>query len=886
MKIKNFSRAGTYFLFIAFFLSQSTYPLLLQAEVVGDTASSSPHVIESSVPEIIASTTTSINVSTGTQPDVLASTTSPLDSTSTSSTSVLNIASSTFTGQTLSGFEKTQIIATSTDVASTTLAFASSTLSLASTSPVSIFTNTSNPSEGSTTSLNNIATTSDATSTALVYPTILSGSAVAMANVFNILNSNFINSIGSIIFSNFIDQVTSVDLRNSSSTSFNCGTALCGGNQPINWNLSDTGIATNTIQVDAGSGNNTISQIKDGVIATGNAYAGVNLVNLVNTTFADSHYLIATLNAFKGVSGDIIFPNFTSNSSETASILTPNSGDSQTVNTFQSSATIKNTASTFSDTGNNGIDASSSALMTGTGEAYTNIFNQVNSLLPGNGMTVLLRLSGKWNGQIFNPPAGMQLIHGVDGSLYLYGVNTHLPNVLSSSSIIDTSTSTINNNVKVTAVTGRNQIIGAQTALISTGNAYAGANIVNIANQHVVGKNWLLAVINIFGDFNGNISFGRPDLWIGDKVTGPAYIADGSILTYNLTIINNGDADASEVFLSEMPDTQHINISTSSLPYKTTSDGHLRWNIGNLPKGKAVEITYSGTVKNAPSGTHIINNTQVTEHETDNNTTDNTDSASIQSTILTQNGGIYVYTPSQQTNAPLNKLAEVPLPVNQFPIIRVTRVIPHALISESNSTTTEQLVIKNESNVDAPNVRLVDILKNSTGNIFHQEDWNLDTVRAHEEITVEYSFVFSTSTPAGIYTLSSFVEGENIASRTTQNGEIVIKFPEIIPSIVDTPISITENFTVPHIVFPSIVYKPTQVVSIKPISKVDPFENATSSTTFVPHIPPTIGSTENLLANTSTSSGSIPFSMSILGFLSLLATGVYTSKISFIKKPF
>ena len=49
-----------------------------------------------------------------------------------------------------------------------------------------------------------------------------------------------------------------------------------------------------------------------------------------------------------------------------------------------------------------------------------------------------------------------------------------------------TSTTLINNNVSVIALTGNNRVTDANTALISTGNAYAGANIVNVANSNVI----------------------------------------------------------------------------------------------------------------------------------------------------------------------------------------------------------------------------------------------------------------------------------------------------------------------------------------------------------------------------------------------------------------
>src|SRR5690606_13875134 len=97
-----------------------------------------------------------------------------------------------------------------------------------------------------------------------------------------------------------------------------------------------------------------------------------------------------------------------------------------------------------------------------------------------------------------------------------------------------TNTASITNNVDVVALTGENAISGSETALICTGTAYAGANIMNVANATVVGRNWMLAIINILGDFNGNIAFGRPDLWIGGQANVPNAIKNGNEIEYTL----------------------------------------------------------------------------------------------------------------------------------------------------------------------------------------------------------------------------------------------------------------------------------------------------------------------------------------------------------------
>src|SRR5207302_369486 len=139
------------------------------------------------------------------------------------------------------------------------------------------------------------------------------------------------------------------------------------------------------------------------------------------------------------------------------------------------------------------------------------------SLIPDSRISILFRISGSWKGHMYGVPDNVSVIRGPDGSIFMFGASSTPSTAATNTWLDSTSTAAIDNRVQVSALSGQNAIDNAGTALINTGNALASANIINIANQNIIGKNWILAIIDIFGNFNGDIAFGRPDLWVGDQ---------------------------------------------------------------------------------------------------------------------------------------------------------------------------------------------------------------------------------------------------------------------------------------------------------------------------------------------------------------------------------
>jgi uncharacterized repeat protein (TIGR01451 family) len=579
-----------------------------------------------------------------------------------------------------------------------------------------------------------------------------------MANILNLVNTNFINSSGVILFSNFFDYIqNNLDFRNASSSIFDglCGSSGCSGDQ-ANFNLGNDAFIRNLLSISARSGGNSIVGGATSTIQTGDAYAGLNLINVANTNFVDSEYLLVTLNAFQGVNGDIVFPSL-------SNFFNSLRGSSGSV-AISNDAEVDNSANVDSSTGGNSVDGNGS-IATGDSHSSSNVFNQINTnLVGGANVSILFRVYGKWVGDVFGAPDNLKWTQGSNGSIYLFDTGSATTGGAASSSQANfngSNKAVIDNDVSVIALTGNNAITGAGTGLISTGNAFAGANIVNIANSNIVGRNWIMAIINIFGDWNGNIAFGRPDLWVGEQIGAPQEVHQNDVLNYKLTVINNGDSPATIVKLYDDNISENLSIINSSIAYARDEHGRLVWDIGNLPAGKAIEINYQAKVLKDIEA-DITNTITVIARETDNNVADNSDTASvrIKAKSIARPGGHRRSSSGGSSGKAIAK-GQVLGTSTSNSIITALRSDPLSMLKDRKLPVHQKLVVSNPSDATAKSVLLRDTLRSPQGKIIHTEVWNFGDVKPHEEITVTYDVQFNDSAAKGFYNLSTTIESDN-----------------------------------------------------------------------------------------------------------------------------
>ena len=591
---------------------------------------------------------------------------------------------------------------------------------------------------------------------------IETGTAVAVANIANVVNTNIINSNGFLLLLNWLFGYGQFDLRDLDFEAFSRGSSdsdfLSGRTQSnceidacevadVDYTVtnSNTATTTNNQVVRASTGGNTASG-GDASIETGNAYAAANVVNVANTNIIDSNYLLLTLNNIGSYIGDIVLP-----SAKFFSVLFGGGifGGNTTIDN-DNTATVDNNVSVDAETGDN-TATGTSTVETGDAVADANVVNHINqNLVGGSSVNILFKVHGDWSGEIFGLPEGLAWDHTSEGiHIYSLGSDGGVGGG-GSTTISNTNNAYIQNNVEVRALTGENKVEGGDGS-IETGDAYAAANVVNVANTNVVGRNWIMALFNILGDFQGNISFGMPDLWIGGQAESPdSPVQNGSKVTYTYTIVNNGDAPATDLVLEQVFDPELLTFEG----YEELSEdgGTATYGVGDLGPGESTEVAIDATVANPLSGgTTLLNVTsEVDERETDANHGDNTEEV-----VVEAQQEVHVTVGNSNNSSDDN---DPDIDIAKF-ITNSTSTDHATFIATATTTSVDYMVTVTNDGGEAYSALLVDtITDDETGEVINEQTWDLGTILDDEVIEITYTIEFSPEDGSGSYTNTAHLD--------------------------------------------------------------------------------------------------------------------------------
>lgn len=309
---------------------------------------------------------------------------------------------------------------------------------------------------------------------------------------------------------------------------------------------------SNSLDVAADTGNNTVDTDGDATVLTGDAIAIANLINLLNSTFIDSQLMIAMLNVWPNFSGDIILPRpelvmgADQWGEDGGSLQFSAEQWAQILNELQIQAT----------TGNNTASASGQFNEMSTGNAYAaaNLSNFANLLLQKQGKYGLwVNVAAGWNGSIYGADdQQMSLAPGLYffnfGSMLGYqetcgelGASPCLPENIGLNNSAD-----LYNKLNVSANTGGNTIDADGNSVLHTGNATAIANVFNMVNSTFIQSQMFFGFVNILGDWTGNIWLAYPDVGVTLSADKEA-VQLGDTVTYTVNYKNGGKDAADDV---------------------------------------------------------------------------------------------------------------------------------------------------------------------------------------------------------------------------------------------------------------------------------------------------------------------------------------------------
>jgi len=607
---------------------------------------------------------------------------------------------------------------------------------------------------------------------------INTGDAFSAANVINVINTNIIGSEGLLFLLNAFSglsgdlDVRDLGLTGSSQTpqapesteegQVACSFETCESGDDLTYNNENTVSIVNDVIVRSSTGANSASDNGgDATVLTGDAYATANVINIANSNIIDSNYLLMVVNNFGDWAGDVVFPGIDLfsqlflgggfGSGITGSLSVQNNND----------AVVDNNVNVGTETGSNeAAGNATSTVLTGNATSSANTINQVNQNLLGvDSFMVLFRIYGNWSGTVANAPEGLSWSETPEGivlsgnipwdtltasgtdPLAQTGTSSALTanGGLGSLDINNNNVASIANNIDVFALTGANRASDNDgNVLIQTGDAFATANTLNVVNTNVIGRNMMLAIFNIFGNWDGDIAFGMPDLWIGGYVETPrGVVGPGDRLTYHYTVTNNGDRTATGVRVTDAFNRAALAFSGSDTGAMILGDGTIGWDIGDLLPGESRELSYFATIGPGlvAGGTLLENIATVAAIEKDDNNEDNTDVIALVA-----------------FNKPIgSSIDNTPVTLLPDPVFEITKTNSATGTLKAGVVVDYEVVIKNTGG-PAFHSTLVDKIKDENGEVVYEQYWGLDTILPNEEITVTYSAEFDEHTVPGTYT--------------------------------------------------------------------------------------------------------------------------------------
>ncbi|OGZ78345.1 MAG: hypothetical protein A2358_03410 [Candidatus Staskawiczbacteria bacterium RIFOXYB1_FULL_37_44] len=488
--------------------------------------------------------------------------------------------------------------------------------------------------------------------------TNLFGSQKFYANLQNIYN-NFTGNVDlsgelavgssplSGLLANAANNSTGANSSNQSIVNINDQTSITNQN---------TGKLNNEIDAKVTSGQNRANyNTGSGSVVSGQVNSSVNVVNFLNSNITSGNWMMKTLNVFGNWSGDLKLPTM---QTPELTVTVPAAGaaaDSANTNTGSASvnttdltinnsatltnnnqATIENNVTMQTDSGNNDASFNGGAglVKIGTANAETNEMNVANLNVTGNSWwLIVVNRFGTWNGTAVGSPeavaiktTGISTVltpgqSGVDVTNNSTGPDSNNSagvNIDHKTDITNTNQADIINTLNIQAVSGQNQTkYNSGHGYTETGAINGVNNIINFVNANITTANWVVVVVNVFGDWSGNLVFNTPsggtNLPVGGSLSCPIpNSASPSITSANNATgsasLNNSNTATNNTNTATNNNIANLNNTTSAAATTGQNSANFNTGSGTVATGQAdagssvANQANSNNVATAPPG--------------------------------------------------------------------------------------------------------------------------------------------------------------------------------------------------------------------------------------------------------------------------------------------
>lgn len=615
---------------------------------------------------------------------------------------------------------------------------------------------------------------------------ITTGNVNAVVNVLNIVNANALNSRWTIVTFNVFggwkgDLVMPSELYFSDAMSIGTeGSSDISQVTKVILDVNNTNQSTisNTVTVNTDTGSNILQtvpdahgndgDIKDSSIATGDSLAQSNTQNVTNLTVYNSRWFLGLINIMGDWSGHVY-----------------SLPDSVAVD-------YQPTGFSFVSSSDPAVQAQLIAQLEAPIATTTPLTGE-NPLTPENSP------ADSQNQQVITTPQADSTTDGASGS------GSASTTTETTVEISNTNRAEINNHVTIDATTGQNSMVATgdiRNNSITTGNATALANILNFANVNLINADLYIGLVNIFGDWDGNIVFGYPDLSVDQSVAPSAIPGQAnSQANVNISFANQANASIADCRFEWKynPTLFSVNTIQSPYTYQEATPGDILFVLGKVTPNQTGSISIKlNTLLNQPGGMEDKFFASIFGNGPEKNMDNNQNIL----TVLTANSGPIINSPPSPTPTPTptpppatggggSSGSSGPsassgsssgggastqtsnssgLDIGIYPnVLRIYKTnTAHGSLKPGDKIHFT-ITVDNDGNNTLHALVVTDTLRGPDGAVINTQSYNIDQMLTRQETTFNYDLVLADTAGAGSYNNSVYAQGLNDSLQTVRS---------------------------------------------------------------------------------------------------------------------